>query len=428
MTTAIQTLIGRPVANVFRRLEIKRRQSNNGKFESSWLDITDFVEKWGQFDAAIDDVSLNHFTYSGFTIVMRNDGGDFNPETNGNSLWNGYLTRYGTLVRVQAGYYDSAGNEAPADTTQGIYLTSAEIPISGETNEATLECKSLASIFDEVRAVDVSGLGPTQSASDLITRIRDHSDGSGNNIFREYITSTSWTIQTTTAQYNLASSTSDLANLTCWDLMTKLAEAEGFVILINRGGGVEFRNRAERSSTSTFELYGQGFPEMNVIGIPEIKEPWDRLYNFFRLKYLTEDTLTSYVEAGTTTAIDPANRSWKYGQRIYEFQNTFFVDTTTAQAAVDSLFSSFAFGSAPIDVTVICKFLPSVEVLDRIGVSYHSFDFLGTTLWDFFNWDEANWDSEAGENINWDSKAFRIASKQTNLDNFTTTLKLQEIQ
>lgn len=426
MTSAIDTLVGRPAMNVFRRAEIKRRLATTGKFESGWTDISEFVKQWGSFESAVDDVRLNRFTYGGLSLAVRNDSGKFNPESNGNSLWNGYLTRYKTLVRIQAGYLDENDGELPTETTQGIYVLSDQIPISVQTNEATLNCLSLVSIFDEVRAVEVPGLGGAQTASDLITRIKNHSDGSGNLVFREFITSTAWTIQTTTATYNWAT-TGSLANVSCWDFMSKLAEAEGFVVLINRTGGLEFRNRAERSSTSSFELMGQGFPEMNVIRLDEIVEPLDRLYNFFRLKYLKEDTSTSFVYAGTNTTVDPSSSAWKYGNRIYDFEGDFYPNTASAQAVVNGLLTNLGFVTPKQDVTMLCKFLPSVEVLDRVGVSIHSFAMNGTTLWDFFDWDAADWDSEFGENVNWTNKAFKIAAKTTDLDQMTTMLKLQEL-
>ena len=390
------------------------------------MDISEFVKQWGSFESSVDDVRLNKFTHSGLTLVVRNDGGDFNIETDGNSLWNGYLTRYRTLIRIQAGYENEDGAELPTETTQGIYLLSEEVPISAETNEAVLNCRSLVSIFDEVRAVEVAGLGATQSASDLITKIRDHTDGSSNFIFREFITSTSWTIQTTTAQYNLAT-TGALANFTCWELMSTLAEAEGNVVLVNRTGGVEFRNRTERSSSSAFELYGLGFPEMNIIRVQETKEALNRYFNFFRLKYLSPDTTASYVTAGTSTTVDPSSTAWKYGNRVYEFEAVdIFPDATAATAVVNGLLVDSGNGPAK-EASLLCKIMPSVEVLDRVSGNYHSFSINGTTLWDFFDWDTGYWDAEFGENINWTDKPFKVISKVTDLDQMTTMLKVQEI-
>lgn len=424
MPSTLATLITKPVATVFRRAAIKRRSVTTGLYETDWFDITDLVKSWGTFEAAVDDVRLNNFTHSGLTLVVRNDEGQFNPESNARSLWFGYLTRYRTLVRIEAGYYDEDGAELPADPTQGIYLMDGEIPISGLTNEAVLQCRSLASVFDEVRSVDVAGLGATQTADQLVARIRDHTDGAGNFVFRQFVTNTAWAIQSTTIFYNLAT-TGALASLTCWGLMGKMAEAEGFILLINRTGGLEFRDRDERTTTAAVILYGQGFPRQNIIGLADYKEALDKYYNFFRFKWRPDDTATSYVMAGTQTAVSPGNLSWKYGSRVYDFENDFFQTTLTAQAVVDGLFAEFS--ALKEELTVVAKFLPDVEISDRVTLNYKSYDIAGTTLWDSFTWDEDNWAVDLGENFEWIEQPFKVLSRSNNLERFTTTLRLRAV-
>jgi hypothetical protein len=179
--------------------------------------------------------------------------------------------------------------------------------------------------------------------------------------------------------------------------------------------------------TPSFYLNGQGTPEMNIIGLDETVEPLDRLFNFFRLKYLQDDTSTSFVYAGTMTTVDPSSSAWKYGNRIYDFEGDFYPNTAAAQAVVDNLRANLGFVTPKQDVSLVCKFLPSVEILDRVAVTYQSFAMNGVTLWDFFDWDLADWDSEFGENVNWTQKPFKVARKVTDLDSMTTRLKLQEL-
>src|ERR1051326_6806203 len=100
---AIEDEIRRPIKRVVRRAAIKRRLATTGLLETSWQDITPYVISWGSFETVIDDIRLNRFRQSGLTLVVRNDLGKFNSETNLNSLWYGYLTRYKSLLRIQAG-------------------------------------------------------------------------------------------------------------------------------------------------------------------------------------------------------------------------------------------------------------------------------------------------------------------------------------
>lgn len=434
MASAIGSLIGYSTHDVFRRVAIKRRQTSDGKYESTWTDITTFVKSWGSFASSIDGVRLNRFVHSGLDLSVRNDTGAFNPETDPNSLWSGTLTRYRTLVRVQAGYLNEDDGELPTETSQGIYILSEELPRSAKTNDAVLMCKSLVSIFDEVMADEVAGIGATLTASEIITKIRDHTDGSSNFIFREFITSTSWTIQTTTSNYNLATTTSGLENMTAWDLMTGLAECEGFVVMVNRSGVFEFRDRNPRTTTAAFDFRGQGFVYPNIISLNESRDALDKYFNRVRLKWADGDTSTSYVEAGNATVLDPSNASWKFGGRTYEFSNLFFQTSTAAQTIVTALLPTL--NEVKEEVRITAKFIPNVEVLDRVTLSYHSYDLAGASLWDVFDWasasatavnDGGNWSAEEGENFDYNSVEFKIIAKQTDLESFTTDITLRRV-
>lgn len=420
---AIEDEIRRPVSTVFRRLHVRRRQSADGLFESSWQTLTSYVKSWGAFESSADDVRLNRFRHSGINLVVRNDDGAFGPETNSRSFWSGFLTRYRTLVRIQAGYQEDNTNELPTDTTQGIFVMDGEIIQNSDRNEAIVQCSSLRSIFDEVRASDIAGLGATASAAALMTTIRDHTDGSARFVFREFVTSTSWSIQSGTALYNIATSTA-LDGLTAWDLMEKLAEAEGYILYISRTGGVVFRDRNAATTTSQFSFYGADFPRENIIRVMEWKEGLNRYYNFFRLKYLQPDTSTSYVSAGTITTVDPSNTVWRFGSRPYTFTNTFVDATTQAQNIVNGLLTTF--GTLRNEYRILSKFVPHIDIADRVDLNHHSYPLGVNARWDGFHWDNADWANE-GESIDWNSVSTAVLSRRTDLDKMTTEFVLRGV-
>lgn len=420
---SLASLIKKSSMDVFRRVEIKRRSLTNGLFESSWQDITTFVKSFGTIERAIDDVRLNRFRNSGFNFKVRNDTGKFNDESNANSLWNGYLTRYRSLVRVQAGYLDGT-LEQPTDPTLGIFIMDQELPQDADTNDLAISASSLQSIFEEVRVSDISGLNSTLTASDIIGKIRDHTDGAGSFVFRQFITSTAWLVSSTTAYYNMTTTTLTEENLTAWDLMSQLAESERFVLSITRTGGVEFRNRDPRTTTTAFDFFGQGFPNPSVIKLRGYKEALDKHYTFFDFKWRKDETTTSHVYAGTQTTITPLNLSWKYGSKVFEFENNLITNTTTAQSIVDSAFTTF--GTVGKECEIQSKFIPTMEILDRVSVSYHSYDLAGISLWDVLVWDEGDWASE-GENFDWDMKRFKALKVKHSLDSFVTTTQVREL-
>lgn len=416
--------INRPDARVFRRAFIKRRQTSNGKYETNWFEITKYVKKWGSYSRNVDAIRLNRFVHSGANLKVRNDTGAFNPEDNQTSLWSGYMTRYRTLLKIEAGYWDDDQTELPTDTTLGVFIMNDEIPISGVTNEATIKAKSLSSVLSEVRASDVAGITTTLTANQIIGSIRDHTDGSGNFYLREFITSTSWTIQTTTNSYFFGTTTA-FGSMSCWDLMEKLAETEGYLLLINRSGGIEFRNRDERTTTSQFSFRGLGFNEMSVIRLNEYKEPLNKLYTYFRLKYLTADTSTSYVTAGSTSSVDPSSTAWKYGSRQYDFSFEFANNTTAAQNIVNNLFNTFSV--LKDEVNILTKLAPQLEISDKVTLSYRSYDLANTVLWNLFKWDEVLFPTESGENFDFNNVNFKLLSVNHDLDNFTSSFQMREI-
>lgn len=428
--TTLAGLIREPKCYPFRRAYIRRRNLSDGKYEADWHEITEYVKSFGNMNVAVDDVRLNRFTHSGISLKVRNDEGKFNHESKVSSLWNGYLTRYRTLVKIESGYLDkptTGYTEYPTNTTMGIFIMNDEIPISAVTNEAVLQCRSIVSVFDEVQARDIVGLGPTQTASDLIAKIRDHTDGAGNAIFQQFISAGAWNIQTTTSYYNVATSTA-LDGLSAWEFMSKHAESEGFLLFVNREGELEFRNRLPRTTTAAHAFYGLGFPKPNVIALNDYTEALNKHYNYFRLKFDDGDTSTSYVTAGTATSVDPSNTSWIYGSRKYELENLFINSQSNAQTLVDGLYNEFG-SELKEEVTLKAKFVPDLDISDRVTVSYRTYpiNFADAALWDIGLWDVMFWADETGESIDWDAREFKILSMKTNLDNFTTEYRLREV-
>lgn len=420
----IKTLIEQPSTGVFRRLQIKRRLKTTGKFEPNWQDVSSYVTQWGVLESGVDDVRLNTFVQAGYSAVVNNDSGYFQPESYYKSLWNGYMTRTMSLVRVQAGLYDASLAEYPSDPTQGIFVLTDEIPIRSDSNDVTLKCSSLQSVFTNVLATDIVGINGTATASQILTKIRNHTDGSGNFLFTEFITSTAWTSAATTNNYNPDTVTS-LNGITVWDLINDLASAEGLVAFIDRTGGLQFVAKNPKQSVSQFSLTGQNFGRPTVVSIQNYRQDLNNYYTWWDLQYLDANTSTSHVTAGVTPVVSASNVGWQQGVRSYQFKNTLIDNTATAQALVNNLYATLGATLTSIG-EFDCLFVPQLDVLDRVDVSYHSYDLGASTIWDVFTWDNANWSAE-GENFDWDSKNFYVVNRKVDLDNFKSMLTMREV-
>lgn len=309
------------------------------------------------------------------------------------------------------------------NSSQGIFVLTDEIPLSGDKNQCALRCKSLNSIFTETRAADISGITGVHTASEIITTIKNATDGAGTFIFRTFIDGDLWHIQTTTNSYTLNAG-SELDNLSCWALMIKLAEAEGYVVYIDRKGEFHFKSREPDTTSSMFSFLGLGYRNMNIKSIPEYYEALNKTYNVVRCKFNTADTSTSYATYGTSTTINASNPSWKYGQRVYDFENI-YINTATAESVVQNLYNLYS--SPKYNVKIKTKLVPHLNLMDKVSVSYSSSNLVGAALWDIAILDVDYFSNEMGENINFNNDYFTIISKTINLDTFECEFLLDEI-
>jgi hypothetical protein len=407
---------------IYRRLWVKRRSATTGQFETNWQNVSEYVEDWGSMNQSLDDSKLFSIRHSGIGVRVRNTEGVFNHHSNLSSLWFGYMTRVRSLVRVDAGYVDDEGNILPGTPIQGVFVLNDEVANSAQDDAVVLQCASLQSIFGDVKAKEIPGLNATMTADQFIAKIRDHTDGAGVAIFQQYISAAAWTIQSGTNHYIFPTDTA-LDEKSLWDVMEQVAESENKVCLINRTGGLEFRSRAARTTTVAWAFYGQGYRDQNVVVLDEEKEAIHKTYGTFSLKYIDADTTTSFVSAGTTTAVSATNVPWQVGNRVYDTENFFVANTTSAQAIVDTLQAAFA--QVKREYIVKAIFAAELELLDLTTLSYKSYSLENSPLWEVVYWDDFNWATD-GENFNLIGKEAVVISKSLNLNNFIQTVRLRE--
>ena len=408
---------------IFRKLWIRRRLTATGQFEANWQNVTRYVEDWGSLQQQLDDSRLFSIRHSGINLRVRNDEGRFNHHSNLSSMWFGYMTRVRSLAKVEAGYTDDGGILLPADPTQGVFIMNDEIPNSAVEDSVVLNCSSLQAVFDGIKAREIPGMNATMSAGTFFTNVKNHTDGAGVSIFQQYISSGAWTIATGSSNNYIFPTDSALLDKSVWDVMEKLAEAENRVMLINRTGGLEFAARTARTTASQWDFYGQGYREPNIVQLSEMKEAVHKIYASFQLKWLAADTSTSYVRAGTTTAVNSSNTAWQVGNRSYDFENLFVANTASAQAIVDALQTEFS--PAKMEYRLGAIMAPELELLDRTSVSYKSYSLENSPLWDVAYWDNFNWASD-GENFNLNSVSAVVISKSLNLNTMVHTVQLRE--
>jgi|GEM_PF-4433232 len=453
----IEQAIASAKSGAYRIVEMKRRLATTGLFESSWQDISSDVKKWGSIKINAEGDRLGTYTLDGVRMVFQNDEGRYNPDDDEGSLWSGYLNQQRTLVRIRAGLYHQTQSANgiwnrryfpgsanwdeghwdvdPWDSSDQIFIgiIAGEL-LLGDNNEVTIPIKPLTQVFRDFPAAALTGLNNSLTASGFIRLLRDQTDGAGSFIFRPFFgdTTSNWDIQSTTNIYaDLSTVTSqEIVNSSVWDVIEKLAEAENYAAYVDPSGVFHF---APKSATTTvaFEFHGLGSFNSTyghtIKKIERFGKDFSKYYSRVVVKYRPEDTATSYVATMGSFSVSGTNQRWALGFKTLELENFWIADLTAASSIVNALFTEFSQLKDVIEFRT--SFIPHLDILDRISVSYDaSSRGDGPELWDVNDWDtELTWDDSTGDAIRLDGAEFKFLTMEINLDALECKFKARQI-
>lgn len=442
-------------SQVFRRVFIKRMMTD-GKFESSWLDITSRVKKFGSIKKEVDSIQRNRFRFSSTKLVCENSQGEFNPETNENSLWLGFANRQRTIVKIEAGFVNVSKNE------DGIWIRD-ELPhaqwdvdlwddvanwddnpvlfqgiISGDIsqstqNEVTLNIMPTLEVLRQFPARNLTGFDNSITASRFVELVRDQVDANNEYIFQPFFTD--WEIQTTTVVYSdLNTSTAeDLIDLNVWDVVERLAEVENFVPLITNEGMFKFVSRDANTTVSSFEFHGLNSSNREfgrtIKSVSGFGPKVSKFYSRVQVQFDKEDTITSYVIEESALEVSGSNLPWVLGHRTYELSNFWIPDTAAALNVAQTIYLDT--NALKKEASLVTTFIPSVEVLDKVLVTYDSTPRQTNSLWDIRDWfndsdNDLYWDSARGDAIRLVDEEFVVISTEINLDSLECKFQVRE--
>lgn len=474
--SSIEKEIRKPHTSAFRRCYIKRRLKATGLFEPNWFEITDDIKKWGTIRQKVDDVRYNRFRFSGMKITAANDDGQFNEETDDNSHWSGYASTQRSLLKIEAGFVHTtlgadgiythveyprtnlsgtiggwdAGMWGEARWDEGLGTASAafigiisgDIGVTGK-NTVSLPVQPLVQIFRDYPAQKLTGWDSTKTASDIMTMVRDQTDGSGNYVFRPFFgdTTANWDIQTTTSVYAEMNTSSavDVIDKTVWQVIEKIAEAENFIPYITRAGVFKFTDRTPPTATA-FQFIGHGGDVNGAYGhnikeIDNIGRKVSKYYSRIQVKFDEANTETSYVVHEAAFTVSGVNNPWNLGYRSFSLDNTWIADTATAAAIALSIFTEVS--SLKREVSMRTSFVPHLELFDRTTITYDSNPTDPDSLWDQNTWADSSgaaetgaemvWDPYGGSSIALEGTEFKMMSQEINLDKLECMFHMREV-
>lgn len=448
----ILTEIKNPKGLAFRRIYIKRRLAATGLFETDWQNISADVKSWGSISKSIDSVRYSRVRFSDASILMSNDNGKYNPEQDESSFWYGYASQQRTLVKIEGGFIQQTLSSSgiysntylPADPTIFIGVVQGDIPLS-DSNDVVLPVRPLLQVFRDFSTRNLTGLTTTgMTASQFIQVLRDQTDGSGNFIFRPFFGNTTsyWNFTSSSIVYKDLTSTITSAEPTgtdevaqnyflemnVWDVIEQLAEAEDMVPYITRGGKFNFLDRTANTSASSFGFYGRGFQNGRFGStIKKINSYTNKVSDFYsRVEVKWNDLATTTAIVTTQTAMVVGNNdAWNNGHRTFGIENHWLATVTSARTLASAVFE--AVSAVPREINFSTSFVPHLEVLDLVALSYESADGNPVNRWDLSDWaDDAVVDTDdliwsPGDALSFVGDEFKLTSIEINLDNLECT-------
>jgi len=395
-------------SRIVRRLLIKRRLKSTGLFEADFTDISSDVKKWGTLTKTVDSERKNTFQQGGLKIQLANDDGRYNDESDPSSLWFGFASRQRTLVKVECAFVDytttsgittivewppgpsplwdeSKWNEALWDplssaSPAAVYvgLLTGDMPANLK-NTITLPIVPLSEVFRQFPAKNLTGWTSTGFTAEnfVNTMVRDQTAGAGNFIFRPFFgdTTTNWVVSSTTAvMANLnTSGAQDVVDRNVWQVLQKLAEAEGFIPTISREGKFTF-GPANPGSTGTaaYDFFGVDILNTDfghtIKDIKRFGPRHTKFYSRVELKWKEANTETSLEIKEASLTVSGSNSVWNLGYRTFSFENLFIASNSIATQVVENVFADTSAMKREIDFST--SFIPQLDVLDFIRITF----------------------------------------------------------
>lgn len=361
MTETITTLNKKSVLKPYRKVEIKRRLDNGtGDYEADWFDVTDYIVSFGTINWNLDTETVGVFVQSSVNLVGDNLSRKWGTETDAESLFSGFQTRYKTLFKISTGLYEETTVRGEGAVFYGILTDD----ITLTETQAILKINSLTEIFREQKASGLS-LSASDTASDIVTKVLNLQDDSGNVIFDRFINGSSADVTTTV--YADVTSGSNLENQTCWDIINRMCLTEDMAAYIGNNGSFYFVGKTSGTDID-WKFNGAGvFDETYGVNIKEIQQSnniWTKIYN----QIVVEHTTDTFGTAGDTWSQGDDSSSDKYGERPLNV-NEHWLGSTAAVEVAGSLYLAYREPKREAILTS-STYNPSLKLLDRVKATY----------------------------------------------------------
>lgn len=292
-------------AYVFRRISIKRRQLD-GTFESSWYDISGYVQRYPVLTRGFGDISrVLDYNIVSFNLDLNNISRAFNNISDPSSLFFGYLTRRFFKIKIEVGYINDDNTEL-----EGLVYYALNIgdPKNDSDGNITFTCADVLTIFNNYSVANVSSSSGT--TVQIIDRIYDKQQNA-SEVFWKFFEGDS--IDTSIATLTVSSPTL-YDSQTAWEKIMLYLGYENFFCYVDNRGYFTVATKEATPDIKWF-LNGAGCVTLNDYGINIIDiVELDGVKDFYP-RVTIKDTDESEQTSSVSWTPDDGGEVDQYGER-----------------------------------------------------------------------------------------------------------------
>lgn len=366
MTATIKSIIKGSVNHVFRRCAIKRLQLD-GTYESSWFDVSQYVVKYPIIKMSYNDtVFLGDYQIEGGQISFNNTKRKFNSETTAESLFNGFLTRYSTKVKIECGFIDSDDNEVAGLTFYGLFYSE---PQNSDKGVITF---SIASIIKVLQNYPAYGIATTAgTTAEVVQRIIERQIN-GTYIFDKFFEGgvAGALYNPSGASLTTCGSISIPENKSSWDKISDYSFIDDFFAYINSSGNFVFDKKTPTADIK-WVFNGAGSISndyaINIVSVDAEREGANNIWTRVAITYDNNNNIV--VGEETWVPGDVLNYPYqnKYGERTYS-KTILDLNSSQALAVAQNLQSNYKVPHREWDISTVL--IPHLNLNDRVQINY----------------------------------------------------------
>lgn len=399
----IKKLKHRPV----RKLYIKRRDTS-GNHEASWVRIDRWKNRsrvidWGGGSEEIDEQPglIGAFDVSELVMTVDNSEGHFNVETYFNSIWNGYLNRRYTKLKIDTAYLDVDGSEVGEATSFEGFIDQVIIDAD---NLATLTVLSYQAVLARYPIDDLS-LSGNMTVNAVVTAIMNQSKITN---FIPYVVPAAGVNYTISAAQNLTG--------TYWDVLQVLANHSDSICLL-QGSVFNFKERTP-SVGVVWSFAGAGSDDPENIMLVNSYD--DEGIGKIRVYWYDSDSGQTAITADATL-----QKKYLAEPEIIDLSN--FNSSADQLSVLQALLARWE-NSIPVIEFETKYLINQISLLDRITIEIRGQLTPTPFTWGAWVWGDGSvWGRETGGIIIPSSVEWMVTKIYKNIEDWKFTIRAEKI-